>query len=209
VGPLVVASYSVLVYLMDAEDSLAKVQAGERGERNRNCRDVFVSAGNALQLLTELQFAACGNNPHSPNPASLAGQLGIIIHPFPDWSDHWKPDRDLACTIRNHLTHQGLFYTFNNPETGENLLLDPARMPHALRFTWKDAEESYTTNPGHWRRLEVVCEAIFHDTAAFIDLSYERLLATMDGLLTNPSYQRPGAGTIAPNQRQLSRLHWG
>jgi hypothetical protein len=181
-------SYSILVALMDAEDSLAKVQAGDRGVRNRNCREVFVSAGNALQLLTKLQFAASGgNNPRSPNPASLAGQLGIIIDPFPDWNSHWKPDRDEASTIRHYLTHEGLFYTFHNPATDETLVLEPAMMPGT---TWKQAEASYSTNPGDWRSIVAVCKQVFHDTAAFIDLLYERLLSTMDKLLTNASYQR-------------------
>src|SRR5258707_657915 len=33
-------SYSISSNLMDAWDSLAKVKAGDRGDRNRNCRDV-------------------------------------------------------------------------------------------------------------------------------------------------------------------------
>jgi hypothetical protein len=45
-------------------------------------------------------------------------------------------------------------------------------------------------SPGHWRHLETVCEGILEEAVAFIDLSYERIIAKLDVQLTNPAYQR-------------------
>lgn len=110
------------------------------------------------------------------------------LNPFPDWKEHWKDDRDLASSIRNYLTHQGWFYTVRAGVAGETLV--PSRVAFAAGVTWKDAEASFASHPDHWQRLETVCEELFGETAAFIDLSYERMIAEMDHQLTNPAYHR-------------------
>ena len=138
-------------------------------------------------LTTELQYAV-GGNPKKPKLLCLASQLGVIIDLFPDWETNWKADRDLASRYRNYLVHEGLVYTVRNKATGETLVL--GRAAFADGVNWKQAEESYITNPGHWRKLEKVCHEVFEETVAFIDLTYERLLSKMDVLLTNPAYQR-------------------
>src|SRR5438132_8090884 len=166
-------SYSILGKLLDAADSLARVQAGDLGERYRNWRDAIESAGNALQLTTELHYAVAGN-PKKPKLPSLTSQLGIIIDPFPDWDANWKADRDLASRYRNYLVHEGLVYTVHNKATGETLIL--SRAAFAAGSNWKQAEASFGANPGHWQRLETVCHEVFEETVAFIDLTYERLL---------------------------------
>jgi hypothetical protein len=183
-------SYSVLCDLIEAEDSLAKVRAGDFGVRNRNCRDALERAGNALQKTTELQFALCGN-PYEPAAPSVAGLLGgIRINPFPDWSTHWKKDREDATAYRHYLTHQGLLYTVLDPATGEKLVMGRTSFKPGALITWKEAEASYKANPGDWRNLALVCEEILADTVAFIDLTYERLVSKLEPLLINPHYQQ-------------------
>src|SRR5438552_8922884 len=116
-------SYSVLGYLADALDSLSKVQAGDLGHRNRNCRDAITYAGNALQVMTELQNAVCGKPNGLKGMKTLSQELAVPIDPFPDWHTNWKADRESTANYRNYLTHQGLFYTVRNQATGETLVL--------------------------------------------------------------------------------------
>jgi hypothetical protein len=186
VSKIAQTNYSVLGKLLDAADSLAKVQAGILGDRCRNWRDAIEAAGNALQLTTELQFAVSGN-PKKPSSPSLASQLGVAINPFPDWETNWKADRDSVSRYRNYLVHDGLVYTVRNTATGETLVL--GRAAFAGGTTWKLAEASYATNPQDWERLEKVCEDVWEDTVAFIDLSYERIIIELNSQLTNPVYQ--------------------
>lgn len=199
-------SYSILSNLVDATDSLAQVQAGDLGRNCRNCRDVLVAAGNALQLMTELQFAVCDRQAHAPTPASLAGRVGAILDAFHDWNAHWAADRDLASRYRNHLVHQGLFYTVRNQATGQTLVLGRTAFARGVRVTWNQAQASYSANPDQWLPLDTVCEEIFEETVAFIDLSYERLLAKMDGLLTSPVYQRLWGWRAGPPTAALPAL---
>jgi len=55
---------------------------------------------------------------------------------------------------------------------------------------WTDASASYNGKPSDWHTLQRVGEVVIGDTIAFIDLTYDRLLAEMKGLLVNPAYQR-------------------
>jgi hypothetical protein len=180
------SSYSVLGKLLDADDSMAKVRAGDLGNRYRNCRDAIEAGGNALQLATSLQFAIAGN-PKKPAALSLARQLGEIIEPFPDWRKNWAADREMASLYRHHLVHEGLFYTVRVEATGEVLVL--GRAAFANGANWKDAAAS-NVKRGDWEPLPKVCQELFKDTVAFIDLTYERLLTEMDRLLTKPAYQQ-------------------
>lgn len=180
-------SYSIMCKLLDAEDSLAKVQAGDLGDRYRNWRDAIEAAGNALQLATELQFAVAGN-PKDATLPSVANQLGLTINPFPDWKANWAADREMASKYRHYLVHEGLVYTVQDATSGEVLVL--GRNAFAAGVNWKHAEASYNVNPSDWQSLVTVCQAVFGDTIAFIDLTYERLLDRMDPLLTNPAYQQ-------------------
>src|SRR5438132_13331642 len=102
-------SYSVLAYLADALDSLSQVRAGNLGRRNRHCRDTIVYAGNALQVMTELQSAACGIPHGLDGMKTLSQELGARIDPFPDWQSNWEAKRKSAANYRNYLTHHGLF----------------------------------------------------------------------------------------------------
>jgi hypothetical protein len=179
-------SYSVMVKLLDAEDSLAKVRAGDLGHRNRNWRDAIEAAGNALQLTAELQYAIAGN-PKKPHLPSLAGLLRVTIDPFPDWKANWAADREMASKYRHYLVHEQLVYTVRDQGTGETLVL--GRKAFAAGVNWTQAVASYAANPGDWHPLEKVCQAVLEDTVAFIDLTYERLLDKMDRLPTNPAYQ--------------------
>ncbi len=180
-------NYSVMCKLLDAADSLAKVQAGDLGDRYRNWRDAIEAAGNALQLSTELQFAVAGN-PKKTKASSLAKQLGVTIDPFPDWEQNWAADREMASKYRNYLVHEGYVFTVHDLTTGHTLVL--GRAGFAAGLNWKQADASYAANPGSWQPLQVVCREVFGDTVAFIDLTYERLLGSMDSLLTNPAYQQ-------------------
>jgi len=190
------ASYSVAGKLLDADDSLAKVLAGELGSRYRNWRDAIEAAGNALHLTTELQFAVADRKATKPTSASLAGQLGMVLDPFPDWKTNWATDRDKAAAYRNYLVHEGLVYTVTRQDTGEVLVLGPAGFGSGV--SWMQADASYTANPGDWRPMAEVAQALLGDTMAFIDQTYGRLLGVMDRLLVNPAYQALWGWTATP-----------
>ena len=196
------ASYSVVGKLLDADDSLAKVLAGDLGPRYRNWRDAIEAAGNALQLTTELQFAVADKKAKKPTAASLAGRLGMVLDPFPDWKTHWAADRDKAAAYRNYLVHEGLVYTVTVQPTGEVLVLGPAGFGAGV--SWMQADASYTANPGHWRPLAEVAQAVLGDTMAFIDLTYGRLIRVMDPLLVSPAYQALWGWTAAPAQAMVT-----
>jgi hypothetical protein len=181
------ASFAVLVKLLDADDSLATILAGDLGDRNRNARDTIEAAGNALQLASELCYAV-GGNPNKPKLPSLARELSVPIDLFPDWDADWKVDRDNASEYRHALVHDGLPYTVNIAATGEVLVLGRASFKPGIN--WEPAQASYTASPGDWQPLGTVCTEIFRDTVAFINRTYERLLSTMQPLLTNPAYQQ-------------------
>jgi hypothetical protein len=72
-------SYSVMLKLLDADDSMAKVRAGDLGDRFRNWRDAIEAAGNALQLTTELQYAIAGNR-KKPRAPSVLSQLNFRVN---------------------------------------------------------------------------------------------------------------------------------
>ena len=196
------ASYSVVGKLLDADDSLCNVLAGDLGPRYRNWRDAIEAAGNALQLTTELQFAVADKKAKQPTPASLAGQLGVVLDPFPDWKTHWAADRDKAAAYRNYLVHEGLVYTVTLQATGEVLVLGPAGFGAGVN--WLQADASYNANPGHWRPLAEVAQTVIGDTIAFVDLTYGRLLAVMEPLLVSPAYQALWGWTAAPAQVLVS-----
>lgn len=179
-------SYSVMYKLLDADDSLELVRAGDFGVRYRNWRDAIEAAGNALQLTTELQFAIAGN-PKKPTLPSLASQLGVVISPFPDWQKNWAGDRAMALKYRHYLVHEGIMYTIRVQSNEQTLVL--GRTAFAAGVNWKHAQASYNASPADWQPLESVCHAVFEDTVAFIDLTYERLIGHMDPLLTTPAYQ--------------------
>ncbi len=181
------ASYSVMGRLLDSDDSMAKVRAGDLGERYRNWRDAIEAAGNALQLTTELQYAVEGN-PKNKKAPSLASTLGVAINLFPDWQLNWAANRDMATKYRHYLVHEGLVYTVQNQATGEVLVL--GYQAFKAGGNWNDASASYYARPGDWQTLQRVGEVVLGNTIAFIDLTYERLLASMDGLLVNPAYQQ-------------------
>ena len=197
------ASYSVVGKLLDADDSLAKVLAGDLGPRYRNWRDAIEAAGNALQLTTELQFAVADKNAKKPTAASLAGPLGVVLDPFPDWKTHWAADRDKAAMYRNYLVHEGLVYTVTLQATGEVLVLGSAAF--AAGVNWMQADASYNANPGHWQPLGEVALALLGDTMAFIDLTYGRP-ARGDG----PAAGEPSLpGPVGVDRRRgHGYLHW-
>jgi hypothetical protein len=212
-------SYSVMCKLLDAEDSLGKVQAGDLGERYRNWRDAIEAAGNALQLATELQFAVAGN-PRDTTLPSVAAELGVAINPFPDWKKNWAANRETASKYRHYLVHQGLVYTVHVEPSGEVLVLGYAAF--AAGVNWKHAEASYNAKPSEWQSLATVCQAVFDDTVAFIERTYERLLDRLDLLLTNPAYQRlwgwdnnttpatwpPPQAALSPGSPPVSAMIW-
>jgi hypothetical protein len=176
-------SFSILGKLLDADDSLLRVQAGDLGERGRNWRDGIEAAGNALQLNTELQRAIAG-----PKASSLASVLGVAINPFPDWKTNWAHEREMASKYRHYLIHEGLVYTVTRKPAGETLVL--GRKAFASGVNWTTASASYDKRPQDWQTLQSVCAEVVEDTVAFIDLTYERLIDRMDPLLTTAAYQR-------------------
>lgn len=176
-------SFSILVKLLDADDSLSRVLAGDLGERFRNWRDAIEAAGNALQLNTELQCAIAG-----PKAPSLASTLGVAINPFPDWKTSWADEREMATKYRHYLVHKGLVYTVTTQPAGETLVL--GRKAFASGVNWNTASASYDKRPQDWQSLQSVCAEVVEDTVAFIDLTYERLIDGMDPLLTTAAYQR-------------------
>jgi hypothetical protein len=127
-------------------------------------------------------------NPKDARSPSVAAELGVAINPFPDWKANWAADREMASKYRHYLVHEGLVYTVHVATSGEVLVLGCAAF--AASVNWKHAEASYNAKPSEWQSLVTVCQAVFRDTVAFIDLTYERLLDKMDPLLTNPAYQR-------------------
>jgi hypothetical protein len=181
---IALTSCSIMGKLLDAEDSLNKVRAGDLGERCRNWRDAIEAAGNALQLTSELHYLIAG----SPKKQSLASHLKLAINPFPDWQTNWAVDREMASKYRNYLVHEGHVYTVRDESTGKTLVL--GRAAFAAGGDWIQAETSYRARPGDWESLESVCDGVFGDTVAFIDRTYDRLLDEMDELLILPAYQR-------------------
>jgi hypothetical protein len=206
-------SYSILIKLLDASDSLAMVQAGNLGSQNRNSRDAIEASGNALQLASDLQSTLSGKPaPKKPKP-NLFGVLNVRIDLFPDFDTNWKPSRDSASEYRRYLIHEGLFYTVQNQITGETLVLD--RASFLAGVAWRDANASYRANPAAWKGLETVCKEVFDETVGFIDRTYEQLVAKMNALLTNPDYQQlwgwnnhcplgPIVGTVSFSQQNSS-----
>jgi hypothetical protein len=176
-------SFSILGKVLDADDSLSRVLAGDFGERYRNWRDAIEAAGNALQLNTELQYAIAG-----PKAPSLASALGVAINPFPDWKTNWAAEREMATQYRHYLIHEGLVYTVTIQPAGETLVL--GRKAFASGVNWNTASASYDKRPQDWQSLQSVCAEVVADTVAFIDLTYERLIDTMDPLLTTAAYQQ-------------------
>jgi hypothetical protein len=176
-------SFSILGKLLDADDSLSRVQAGDLGDRCRNWRDAIEAAGNALQLNTELQYAIAG-----PKVPSLASALGVTINPFPDWKTNWADEREKATRYRHFLIHEGLVYTVTTQPAGETLVL--GRKAFVSGINWNTASASYDKRPQDWQSLQTVCAEVVEDTVAFIDLTYERLIDRMDPMLTTAAYQR-------------------
>ena len=179
--------HSILERLLDAADSLAKVLAGDLGHRQRNGRDAIEAAGNALQLLTELQYAIAGNKKDASVP-NLAAELKVPLKPFPDWKAFWGKTREELILYRNYLVHSGGMYTVHDGRTGETLVL--GRVAFSAEPNWLQAQQLYHRNPTDWRPLTQVSQEQFHETVAFADLTYERLIESMDPLLTNPDYQK-------------------
>jgi hypothetical protein len=176
-------SFSIMGKLLDADDSLSKVMAGDLGERCRNWRDAIEAAGNALQLNTELRYVIAG--PHLP---SLAGILGVTLNPFPDWKTNWSAEREMATKYRHYLVHEGLVYTVTTQPAGETLVL--GRQAFASGVNWNTASASYDKRPQDWQSLQSVCAEVVVDTVASIDLTYERLIDRMEPLLTSAAYQQ-------------------
>ena len=195
-------SFSILGKLLDADDSLSRVQAGDLGDRCRNWRDAIEAAGNALQLNTELQYAIAGTK-----APSLASVLGVTINPFPDWKASWAGERDMATKYRHYLVHEGLVYTVTTQPAGVTLVL--GRKPFTAGVKWNTASASYDKQPQDWQSLQAVCADVVGDTVAFIDLTYERLIDKLDPLLTTAAYQQlwgwdhntvPTAPVVRPKQ---------
>ncbi len=185
-------SYSIADRLLDADDLLTKVLAGDLGPRNRNWRYAIEAAGNSLQLTTELEAAVSGirdrkKKNRTPERGSLANVLDLTLDPFPDWETHWAARRTSANAYRNYLIHKGLLFTVTNTVTNEVLVLGRAAFGRGVN--WLDAASSYASTPTEWQPLPKVAQDIIRDTVAFVDATYARLLAVMDPLLVRPAYQ--------------------
>jgi hypothetical protein len=114
--------------------------------------------------------------------------LLVTIRPFRDWKTNWAPKRKKASQYRNYLIHEAVPYTVNVQDSRQTLVLGSSAS--AAGGNWKDAAALCNANRRDWEPLPKVGQELFDDTVKFINLTYERLLASMDGLLTNPAYQQ-------------------
>ena len=182
-------NYTVFMYLVEALEHLRLVDAGDLGPRNCNCYIALMYAGNSLQVFTELQTALCGNPRTLSGMADLAAQLGVAIDPFPDWRKTWQYDRDLLSTYRNYLTHQGWFYTMYKSATKQTLVLKPDAFKPGVTYTWTHADRDYAASPGDWFPIQDLCGLVVKDTAAFLDLAYEKICSDLSPLPLTAPYQ--------------------
>lgn len=182
-------SYSVFTYMLDAYESLSLVMKGDYGSRKRNVNTTIMFAGNALQVFAELQSALCGVPRVLNGMNDLSRELGISVCIFPDWNTHWANNRESASKYRNYLTHQGIPYSVTHAASGRILVLQRDTYLNAT-YTWTQADGHYASRPHDWVDLAVACKEVVEDTTAFLDLAYERILAQLDGHLSNPAYQR-------------------
>src|SRR5262249_25705900 len=154
--------------------SFAKVQAGEDNKWNHNCYDTIIYAGNALQVLTEFQYAVSGRweKGKKKDTEDLLTQLRVSTNPFEDWNANWWDDRERASNYRHYLTHQGHFYTVHDATSRKTLVLKSDKFTNRKPFPWTDAEASYKSNPNDWEPLDTVCKEILEHTVKFLDRTY-------------------------------------
>jgi len=189
---IVQRNYTVFVYVVESRELLAKAMHGDAGPRNRDYYCSLMYAGNALQVLTELQNAICGR-PTSGGLGTvrcLSAKLGVPLDPFPDWNDNWKAERESAANYRNYVTHQGWVYSVYHQASGKQLVCKRDDFQSREPWTWTHAARMYKANPSSWIEIGESCRGIVEDTVAFLDLAYERFLKVMEPLLPNPDYQQ-------------------
>ncbi len=164
-------SYSVLHNLVQCKRYVAIVSNQDFGFYSANIQCIILFAGNALQLLTEVQ-------------RTIERELGPVLTGanmtvFPDWNAAWAQRREGIVNYRNYLTHRGLLITvYRN--------IDGVQVPHVLSRNdlqagrvnpteWAYARDGIDVNGPDWVSFPSAAIDILNDTILFCNDVYERI----------------------------------
>jgi hypothetical protein len=178
-------SHSLFIDIVNAADSLAKINAGDLGgDRFRNCTDAIKSSGDAVQKFTDLQKAI---------EDQLAPALGSTIRLWSgaDWNNIWFPSREKIINYRNFLTHSGYPQVMHVPQP------DGSRVPFVLHqdyivrgnyLTWPEQEEIFRNDPSKWAKLVDVCNELQSETIKWLNDVYLQAINALHPFLTSEDY---------------------
>jgi hypothetical protein len=178
-------SYSVLHNLVQAERFAEIVSSGAFGFLNVNIQCLTIFAGNALQLLAELQRTV----EKELGPALTGNHLTVL----PDWKTVWEPRRDRILNYRHYLTHRGLMITHCRSIDGVVVphVLSPdalrARQPHPT--AWAYADDGVDPDGPDWVPFPPAAISMLNDALAFCNDVYRRMCDTLEPHLPTEPYQ--------------------
>jgi len=185
IGKIGLLSHSIFVDIVNASDSLVKIQLGDLGgDRFRNCTDAIKSDGDAVQKFTDLQNAVQGD---------LATNLNsnITIWSQQDWQTKWSPSREKIIGYRNFLTHMGNPQVMLQPladGTSIPLVLHPDNVQRGAFLTWQQQEELHETHPEKWVPFSDACRVLHESTIIWLNDAYGELIRALEPFLGTDDY---------------------
>jgi hypothetical protein len=194
-------SYEVYANICDALDELDLMnEQPPKPPRYRSCLNVLRCVGDACQLFDDL-VDVLGNKKgpfrqRRPNgPRNLARLLGVDIFFFRDWDQpQWSTARMHIADYRHMLVHHGRPWLFFNGDefVGEPLVLMarhcrvPGSDPKEPEYlTWSQQRKMFGTDPSNFIELRKASERTCNAGITWLNRAYERLVLTLDGVLSN------------------------
>lgn len=170
-------SYTVFAYLLEANEYLAQLRAGNIGPRFRKWYNTIMYAGNALQVFTGVQETI---------EQSLAAAMRQTLKLFPDWPTAWNPGRESVVNYRNYVTHQGKFQFFE--EGGTVFVLKRTEVTRATGSWWYSVTD-FKSQRVKWASVADVAADTVKETTDWLNRAYARINATLSDLPPLLAYQ--------------------
>ena len=178
-------SYSVLHNLVQAKRYAGLVINRNFGFYNANIQCAILFAGNALQLLTEVQKTV----EKELGPVLTGANTGL----FPDWNSAWGPRREGIVNYRNYLTHRGVLITVDRNIAG-------VPTPHVLSrnvlqagnvnpTAWAYVEDGINFTSPDWVPFPSAAVDILNETISFCNDVYHRICDNLEPHHSSAAFQ--------------------